>query len=147
MIAVRMAPDMRLVVVGSPNYFQRHPHPSEPQDLTLHDCIGLRLPSHGGLLPWEFKRRGKSLNAHVSGRLVFNSSEMVVAAALGGYGLAWVPDDAVAEHIANGHLMSVLDDWSQTFPGYHAYYATRSASPALGLVVEALRQEPERRGD
>ena len=147
MIAVRMAPDMRLVVVGSPNYFQRHPHPSEPQDLTLHDCIGLRLPSHGGLLPWEFKRRGKSLNAHVTGRLVFNSSEMVVAAALDGYGLAWVPDDAVGEHIANGRLVSVLDDWSQTFPGYHAYYATRSASPALGLVVEALRQKPEIGGD
>lgn len=147
MIAVRMAPDMRLVVVGSPGYFQRHARPKVPQDLTDHDCIGLRLPSHGGLLPWEFKRRGKSLNAHVTGRLVFNSSEMVVAAALCGHGLAWVPDDAVVEHIAQGHLVPVLDDWSQTFPGYHAYYATRSASPALGLVVEALRQGPEKRGD
>jgi DNA-binding transcriptional LysR family regulator len=142
MIAVRMAPDMRLVVVGSPGYFRRHPRPRMPQDLTGHDCIGMRLPSHGGLLPWEFKRRGKSINAHVSGRLVFNSSEMVIAAALSGHGLAWVPDDAVAEHMAKGRLVSVLDDWSQTFPGYHAYYATRSASPALGLVVEALRQEP-----
>lgn len=147
MIAVRMASDMRLVVVGSPGYFRRHPRPRTPQDLTGHDCIGMRLPSHGGLLPWEFKRRGKSLNAHVSGRLVFNSSEMVVAAALNGYGLAWVPDDAVAEHMAAGRLVSVLDDWSQTFPGYHAYYATRSASPALGLVVEALRQEPHGRVD
>ena len=143
MIAVRMAPDMRLVVVGSPRYFRSHPRPRVPQDLTGQDCIGLRLPSHGGLLPWEFKRRGKSLNAHVSGRLVFNSGEMVVAAALSGHGLAWVPDDAVAEHVAAGRLVTVLDDWSQTFPGYHAYYATRSASPALGLVVEALRQEPE----
>jgi DNA-binding transcriptional LysR family regulator len=147
MIAVRMAPDMRLVVVGSPGYFQRHGRPRLPQDLTDHDCIGLRLPSHGGLLPWEFKRRGKSLNAHVSGRLVFNSSEMVIAAALGGHGLAWVPDDAVAEHVGTGRLVSVLDDWSQTFPGYHAYYATRSASPALGLVVEALRHESEMSGD
>jgi DNA-binding transcriptional LysR family regulator len=147
MIAVRMASDMRLVVVGTPGYFRRHPRPKVPQDLTGHDCIGLRLPSHGGLLPWEFKRRGKSLNAHVSGRLVFNSSEMVVAAALGGHGLAWVPDDTVAEHIAKGRLVSVLDDWSSTFPGYHAYYATRSASPALGLVVEALRQEPYPRVD
>ena len=143
MIAVRMAPDMRLVVVGSPSYFRRHPRPRVPQDLTGHDCIGLRLPSHGGLLPWEFKRRGKSLNAHISGRLVFNSSEMVIAAALGGHGLAWVPDDAVGNHIAAGRLMSVLDDWSQTFPGYHAYYATRSASPALGLVIQALRQESQ----
>jgi DNA-binding transcriptional LysR family regulator len=140
MIAVRIAPDMRLVVVGSPGYFERHAKPATPHDLTEHDCIGLRLPSHGGLLPWAFKQRGKSLNAHVTGRLVFNASDLVVAAALGGHGLAWAPDDAVAEHIAAGRLVSVLDDWSQTFPGYHAYYATRSASPALGLVVEALRQ-------
>jgi DNA-binding transcriptional LysR family regulator len=147
MIAVRIAPDMRLVVVGTPSYFTRHARPRAPQDLTEHDCIGLRLPSHGGLLPWEFKRRGKSINAHVTGRLVFGSSDMVVAAALSGHGLAWVPDDAVSEHIATGRLVSVLDDWAQTFPGYHAYYATRSASPALGLVVEALRQESEMRGD
>ncbi len=139
MIAVRIAPDMRLVVVGSPSYFKRRARPQVPQDLPQHDCIGLRLPSHGGLLPWEFKRHGKSINAHVTGRLIFNSSDMVVAAALGGHGLAWVPDDAVDAHIAAGRLVSVLDDWSQTFPGYHAYYATRSASPALGLVVEALR--------
>lgn len=140
MIAVRIAPDMRLVVVGSPAYFERHGRPKNPQDLTEHDCIGLRLPSHGGLLPWEFKRRGKGMNIHVTGRLVFSASDMVLAAALGGHGLAWVPDDVAHEHLAAGRLVSVLDDWSQTFPGYHAYYATRSASPALGLVVEALRQ-------
>jgi DNA-binding transcriptional LysR family regulator len=140
MIAVRIAPDMRLVVVGSPSYFERHARPLTPQDLTEHDCIRLRLPSHGGLLPWEFKRRGKSVNAHVAGRLVFNSSDMVVAAALGGHGLAWAPADAVGEHLSSGRLVTVLDDWSQTFPGYHAYYATRNSSPAVGLVVEALRQ-------
>jgi DNA-binding transcriptional LysR family regulator len=140
MIAVRIAPDMRLVVVGSPSYFERHARPRSPRDLTEHDCICMRLPSHGGLLPWEFKRRGKSVNAHVTGRLVFNSSDMVVNAALAGYGLAWVPDDAVSKHLSQRRLVTVLDDWSQTFPGYHAYYATRNSSPALGLVVEALRQ-------
>lgn len=139
MIAVRIAPDMRLVVVGSPAYFERHARPRTPQDLTEHDCIGLRLPSHGGLLPWEFKRRGKRVNAHVSGRLVFNSSDMVAAAALAGHGLAWVPENAAAAHLAAGRLVSVLDDWVQSFPGYHAYYATRHASPAVGLVVQALR--------
>ncbi len=144
MIAVRMAPDMRLVVVGSPGYLKRHGRPRKPQDLTRHDCIALRLPSHGGLLPWEFKRRGKSLRAHVTGRLIFNASDMIAAAAVAGHGLAWLPDDAVGEQVAAGRLVTVLDDWSQTFPGYHLYYATRSASPALGLVVEALRRTPAR---
>jgi DNA-binding transcriptional LysR family regulator len=140
MIAVRMAPDMRLVVVGSPDYFARRPRPRTPQELTQHDCLCLRLPSHGGLLPWEFKRRGKSIHVHVTGRLVFNSSDMIVAAALAGHGLAWVPDDAVASPIADGRLVAVLDDWAQVLPGYHLYYASRRSSPALALVIEALQQ-------
>lgn len=141
MIAVRIAPDMRLIVICSPSYLELHARPRTPQDLTEHDCICLRLPSHGGLLPWEFQRRGKTVNAHVGGRLIFNSTEMVVEAAVAGHGLAWVPDDAVREHLDSGRLVTVLEDWSPTFPGYHVYYATRNASPALGLVVEALRRE------
>ena len=140
MIAVRMVPDMRLLAVASTDYFARHPPPRTPQELTQHDCICLRMLSHGGLLPWEFERRGKSINAHVTGRLVFNSSDLVLAAALAGLGLAWIPEQAAAEHIATGRLVSVLDDWSRTFPGYHLYYASRSSSPALALVVDALRQ-------
>jgi DNA-binding transcriptional LysR family regulator len=140
MIAVRIAPDMRMAVVGSPDYLARCPAPRAPKDLTDHDCIGMRLPTHGGLLTWEFKRRGKNVNVHVNGRLVFNSTELVLAAALAGHGLAWVPDDLVGEHIAAGRLRSTLDDWAVTFPGYHVYYASRRASPALTLVVDALRQ-------
>jgi DNA-binding transcriptional LysR family regulator len=139
MIAVRMASDMRMTVVGSPDYFARHPPPRRPQDLTEHDCICLRLPTHGGLLNWEFKRRGRSTNAQVMGRLVFNSTEFVVAAALAGHGLAWVPADIVSKNITAGRLTAVLDDWAMTYPGHHLYYASRNASPALVLVVEALR--------
>lgn len=140
MIAVRMAPDMRMTVVGSPDYFSRHPRPRTPQDLTEHDCICLRLPTHGGLLNWEFKRRGKIMNVQVTGRLVFNTTELTVAAALTGQGLAWVPAGIVNESIAAGSLTAVLDDWAVTYPGHHLYYASRSStSPALALVAEALR--------
>lgn len=144
MIAVRIAPDLRMAVVGSPGYFSRHPRPLSPQDLTLHDCIGLRLASHGGLLKWEFRHHGKNVNAHVTGRLVFNASELILAAALSGYGLAWLPFDAVEEHLAAGRLVAVLDKWATTFDGYHAYYASRRASRALMLVVEALRPAENR---
>jgi DNA-binding transcriptional LysR family regulator len=144
MIAVRMAPDMRITVVGSPTYFACRPQPRKPQDLTEHDCIGLRLPTHGGLLQWEFKRRGRAVNVHVTGRLVFNTNDLVVAAALGGLGLAWVPDDLVEKHVAAGRLVSVLDDWAATYPGYHLYYASRQASPALPVVVDALRLRAQR---
>ncbi|KQU89765.1 LysR family transcriptional regulator [Variovorax sp. Root318D1] len=143
MIAVRMAPDMRMAVVGSPAYFSHHPEPLVPRDLTEHDCICLRLPTHGGLLNWEFKRRGRSTNAQVTGRLVFNKTDLIFAAALAGHGLAWLPADLVNKSVAAGRLVAVLDDWAVTYPGYHLYYATRSASPALALVVEALRARGE----
>ncbi|MDM0005000.1 LysR family transcriptional regulator [Variovorax sp. J22G73] len=141
MIAVRVAPDMRIVVVGSPAYFARHLPPSTPQDLDEHDCIGLRLPTYGGLLPWEFRQGKRAVNVHVKGRLVFNQNQLVVEAALAGHGLAWLPQDLVDEHIEAGRLVTTLNRWTITYPGYHLYYATRRASQALMLVVEALRLE------
>ena len=143
MIAVRMAPDMRMAVVGSPAYLARQRRPTTPQDLTEHDCIRQRLPTHGGLMHWEFKRRGRSVTAHVTGRLVFNDSSLIVEAAVTGHGLIWVSEDTVAEHVAAGRLTKVLDDWAITYPGYHLYYASRRASPALALVVEALRHRDD----
>lgn len=139
MIAVRMAPDMRMLAVGSPAYLATHGRPATPQQLTAHECINLRLPTHGGLMPWEFKRRGRSMNVHVSGRLVFSNGDYVLAAAVAGYGLAWVPEDMAAPHLATGKLERLLADWTVTFPGYHLYYPSRRASPALALVVQALR--------
>lgn len=139
MIAVRMAPDMRMVVVGSPAYFAAQAAPTSPQQLTGHDCIGMRLPTHGGLMPWDFRRRGRSVSVHVSGRLVFSAGDMILSAALAGYGLAWVPEDMARDHIEAGRLVPVLADWAVAYPGYHLYYATRRASPAVALVVEALR--------
>jgi DNA-binding transcriptional LysR family regulator len=143
MIAVRMAPDMRMAVVGSPAYLARQRRPKTPQDLTEHDCIRQRLPTHGGLMNWEFKRRGRSVTAHVTGRLVFNDSSLIVEAAVRGHGLIWVSEGIVAEHVAAGRLTKVLDDWAITYPGYHLYYASRRASPALALVVEALRHRDD----
>jgi DNA-binding transcriptional LysR family regulator len=139
MIAVRIAADMRIVVAGSPAYFSRHARPKTPQDLTEHDCIGLRLPTHGGLLAWEFKRGSRAVNAHVKGRLIFNQNDLIVEAVLAGVGLAWLPEDLVQNHIKSGRLVTALEDWSMTYPGYHLYYASRRSSPALALVVEALR--------
>jgi DNA-binding transcriptional LysR family regulator len=71
------------------------------------------------------------MNVQVSWRLTFNTSELIAAAALAGHWLAWVPEDLVRDHIAAGRLTSVLDNWAVTYPGYHLYYPSRRASPAL----------------
>jgi DNA-binding transcriptional LysR family regulator len=140
MIAVRIGPDLRMAVVGAPSYFDKHPLPRVPQDLTEHDCINMRLPTYGGLYVWEFEKDGQALNVRVQGQLTFNSSTPRVRAALAGFGLAFVPEDMALDHVNEGRLVRVLEDWCPGFPGYHAYYPSRrQSSPALKLVVDALR--------
>ena len=140
MIAVRISPDLRIAVVGSPAYFARRPKPARPHELGQHDCINLRLPTHGGLMPWDFDKDGQQVKSRVSGRWVFSSTAPIVRAALADYGLAFVPEDMVMEHIAAGRLIRVLEDWCGPYPGYYLYYPSRrQSSRALAVIVEALR--------
>lgn len=140
MVAVRIGPDLRVAVVGSPAYLATRPAPNTPGDLSAHDCINLRLPTHDSFLAWEFEKDGHVLRAHVQGQWAFNMGSHILRAALAGGGLAYLPEDMVQEHIASGQLVPVLQDWSQPFPGYHLYYPShRQSSPAFRLVVEALR--------
>jgi DNA-binding transcriptional LysR family regulator len=142
MIAVRISPDLRMAVVGSPAYFSTRPPPQTPQDLTAHDCINLRLPTYGSLLAWEFGRDGNDLKVHVQGQLTFNSSSPMLKAALAGFGLAYLPEDMVRTQLVEGTLVRVLDDWCAPFPGYHLYYPSRrQSSPAFALLIEALRYQ------
>ncbi|MDB6062045.1 MAG: LysR family transcriptional regulator [Verrucomicrobiaceae bacterium] len=140
MIAVRIAPDMQVAVVGSPSYFSKRSPPRTPQELAAHSCISMRLPTHGGLLTWEFEKDGHALNVRVEGQIIFNNGARVLRAALDGFGLPYVPENMAQEHIAEGRLQKVLDDWCPTFPGYHLYYPSRrQSSPAFTLLVDALR--------
>jgi len=140
MIAVRIAPDLKMAVVGAPAYFKQHAAPLTPHDLTAHNCINLRLTTYGGLYAWEFEKDGQTLNVRVQGQLVYNSSRPMLRAALAGFGLACVPEDIAREHIAAGRLVQVLAEWMPSFPGYHLYYPSRrQSSPALSLVIDALR--------
>jgi DNA-binding transcriptional LysR family regulator len=140
MIAVRIGPDMRSAVVGAPSYFAKRPKPKTPQDLTTHSCINLRLPTHGGLYAWEFEKGKRDLRVRVDGQLVFNGTAPMLDAALAGAGLAYVPEDAVQAHLADGRLIRVLADWCPPYSGYHLYYPSRrQPTPAFTLLIDALR--------
>lgn len=141
MIAVRISPDWRLVAVASPAYFAKNPVPETPKDLVGHSCINHRQATSGGLYAWEFEQDGRELRVRVEGQLTFNSSVAMIDATLQGYGIAYVPENLVAEHIAADRLICVLSEWSPPFTGYHLYYPSRrQMSPALAVVVDALRQ-------
>jgi DNA-binding transcriptional LysR family regulator len=140
MIAVRIGPDMRMAVVGSPAYFARHPRPKTPQELTAHRCINLRLPTYGGIYAWEFEKDGPELKVRVEGPLVFNNLTLRLNAVLSGAGLAYLPEDQVRTYIKEGKLVRVLADWCPAFSGYHLYYPSRrQPTPAFALLVNALR--------
>jgi DNA-binding transcriptional LysR family regulator len=139
MIAVRIGPDMRMAVVGAPSYFAKRLPPKTPHELMHHNCINLRLPTHGGLYAWEFEKGGREVNVRVEGQLAFNMTTQMLNAALAGFGLAYVPEDLAQPYIAKGRLERVLENWCPRFSGYHLYYPSRRRSPAFALLVDALR--------
>lgn len=148
MVAVRLAPDLRMAVVASPAYLAGKALPDLPGDLTLHRCINLRLATHGGLYAWDFEKEGQAVSVRVNGQATFNNTYLMLQAALDGMGFAFVPLDIAQPHIEEGRLVAVLEDWSPVFPGYHLYYASRRhVSSALALVIEALRWHEESAGD
>ena len=140
MIAVPISGDFRMAIVAAPSYFASRPKPATPQELTLHNCINMRLPTHGGLFVWEFAKDGKEINVRVEGQLVYNNLAVRLQAALGGLGLACMPEDVAAPHVAAGTLLRVLEDWCPPYAGYKLYYPSRRhPTPAFTLMVEALR--------
>jgi DNA-binding transcriptional LysR family regulator len=142
MVAVRIGPDEAFAIVAAPSYFAAHKAPLEPQDLTQHRCINLRLPTHGGLYAWEFEKDGKEVRVRVSGQLVFNGIMQVLQAALDGFGLAFMPENLARPYLEDGRLVRALEDWCPAFSGYHIYYPSRrQPSQAFTIVLDALREK------
>lgn len=140
MIAVRIGPDQRMAVVAAPAYLKHRPEPITPQDLAQHNCINLRLPTYGGLLPWELHHDGKPLQVRVDGQVIVGNVYQKLEAALAGAGLAHIPENLAQPFVAQRRLRYVLQDWYTTYPGQHAYYPSRrQSSRALQIVIEALR--------
>lgn len=141
MIAVRIGPDWRMIVVASPDYFAGHPVPETPQDLMAHNCMNHRQRTDAGRYAWEFEKEGRELRVRVDGQLTFNTSYAMVEAALRGHGVCFVAEDAVTEHLAAGRLVQALDDWCPFFSGYYLYYPSRRQnSAAFNIVLNALRE-------
>ena len=140
MVAVCIAPPMRMAVVGAPAYLKGRSRPRGPEDLTGHRCINLGRVSRGDLFPWEFEKARKVVNVRVEGQLALTSLRVIRNAALAGLGLAYLPEEKVLADVAEGRLVRVLKDWCEPFPGYHLYYPSRrQPAPAFTVLLEALR--------
>ncbi|MBB3443388.1 LysR family transcriptional regulator [Rhizobium sp. BK379] len=129
MVSVKLGGEMRLVVVASPEYIARHGIPDTPRDLRDHSCVVSRWPTDGSLYHWEFERGDEKLEAAVSGPLSTTDNDLMLRSVLDGVGIGYLFDYHVAEHLAAGRLISMLDEWTPPFPGFHLYYPSRRQMP------------------
>jgi DNA-binding transcriptional LysR family regulator len=140
MVAVKVTGEQRAAVVAAPAYFESHPKPKTPRDLTAHRCVRYRMGPDGPVYRWEFEKRGKSVTVSVSGPVTVSDADFMIRAALDGVGLAYALEAYVSEHIARAKLVRVLEDWCPPFDGYFLYYPSRRHQPpALQALVDTLR--------
>lgn len=121
MVAIAIGPDQQHIVVASPAYLDGAPAIKIPSDLSLHQCVQLRM-ANGSIYRWEFQRRGEDVVVTTPGNLVVDQSRLLLAAALDGIGLAYVTRWMAADALADGKLQQVLDDWTPPYPGLCLYY-------------------------
>jgi DNA-binding transcriptional LysR family regulator len=147
MVAVRIGGDLRMLVVGSPDYVEAHGRPKTPRDLQSHRCINFRWPTDGSFYRWEFERGNEEIEALVSGPLIVNDPELALAGALDGVGLAYLFEHTVGPHLAAGRLVHVLKEWSPPFPGFYLYYpGRRQMPPPLRAFIDFVGKEARRKG-
>ncbi len=140
MVAVRLTPDLRMAVVGSPAYFAGHPLPQTPLDIRDHDCITYRWSETGALFRWHFDGPEGSMDVSVTSSVTANDTDLLLAAALQGVGLAFLPESFIAGHINRGELVHVLQTWCQPFAGFYLYYPNKPHMPAaLRVFIDYVK--------
>ena len=144
MIAVPLGPPQRYTVVATPDLIARYGAPQHPRDLLDRPCLRVRFPS-GAEPPWEFERNGEVVKVAGQGPLITSSPALLLRAALDGAGFYAFFDGVVAPYLASGQLVSVLDDWSEPFPGPLLYYPSRRHPPSALRAFVAFVQERRRR--
>lgn len=141
MIAVPIGPRQRSAIVATPDFFARYGTPSVPEELRTLPCLQLRFAS-GRLYDWEFERGGIEFQVVVQGPLILGDQGHILQAALAGTGIAYLFEMQVEQHLAEGRLVRILDDWCPYYPGFHLYYPSRRQMPAtLRAFVDFLRGE------
>ncbi len=139
MIALAIGPPLRVAVVAAPSYLSERRPPTKPADLMSHRCLAYR-DGHGDLSPWSFERDGHAVTVTPGRGPVFNDGDLLVAAAVEGFGILYILEDLVAAPMADGRLTRLLEPWCEPFAGYHLYYPDRTGSTAFELFKDMLRE-------
>jgi DNA-binding transcriptional LysR family regulator len=139
MVAVRLSPPFRFIIVGSPAYIARSGRPERPDDLRRHACLRLRRPN-GALSLWSLNDNGRAIEIAVSGPLIANDFPTILGAAVEGVGLAQVPEPITAGPVAAGKLERLLEPFAAMVPGVFLYYPSRhQMMPKLRAFIDHVK--------
>ncbi|WP_249490400.1 LysR family transcriptional regulator [Pseudomonas sp. HS6] len=140
MIAVALSADIRMLMVATPEYLERHGVPEHPRDLLTHQSIGMRM-AHGGLYHWELERDGEKLQMDLPARLVFNELLAIKQAVVLGLGIGFISEWFIQEELASGVLVPVLMPWCPSFGGLRLYYSGHRFVPArLRALIDLVHE-------
>ncbi|MGX5844133.1 LysR family transcriptional regulator [Mesorhizobium sp. ArgA1] len=140
MVAVKLSDDLQMAAVAAPTYLEGRAIPRHPEDLHQHRCINFQWPGGGNLYRWEFARGKRVLEIAVQGNLTVNDTDLMLNAALGGAGVAYMIDYQVQSWIEAGRLVRFLEPWSPSFPGFFLYHpSSRHVPPALRAFIDFVR--------
>jgi DNA-binding transcriptional LysR family regulator len=129
MTILRITEDCRVLTVAAPDYLARHSKPTVPGDLQAHNCVRFRAPWDGSIEPWSYTQGDQHIEIAVDGSFVVNDVDALLLNVLDGVGVGHLPEPIVASHLAQGRLVSLLEDWSRTTPGIFLYHPSRRQTP------------------
>lgn len=146
MVAVPLSGDERLIVVGAPSYWERHPKPAHPRDLAQHECLNWHATADAPAYRWEFTERGRDFSVAVPSRVLTNDAGLLLRLARAGRGVTMLYERELRDDLARGALVAALEKYSAPFPGFYLYYPERrSTSPPLRALIEHVRQTRRKR--
>jgi DNA-binding transcriptional LysR family regulator len=140
MVAVRLGGPSRMLPVASPGYLAVNPRPECPEDLRRHRCVCSRTPG-GRPFRWEFEQAGETSTIAVDGTITLNRTELMIEAALGGLGIAYVPERLARPHLDDGSLVALLEPWCPAYPGLFMFYPGHRHVPAALRAFASVLKE------
>lgn len=142
MIAVPVTGEQREIAVASPGYVEAHGSPVHPHDLTRHRCIGWRRAPEVAPHRWEFEENGVPFDVQVEPRITTNDMLLLIRTAVAGGGITFGPEEVFRPYIHSGTLVSLLEAFLPTFPGFFLYFPQRrNMAPKLRALVDHVRSQ------
>jgi DNA-binding transcriptional LysR family regulator len=140
MIPVKLTPPLRMILVASPDYLSHAGTPQQPEDLSAHRCICMRM-ADGSIYRWELSHQQQSHKVQVEPLLIVNDLASAQKAVVGGLGIACLSERHIAADVLAGRVIQLMPEWQVNLGALCLYYpGHRLVPPALKALTEFIRE-------